>query len=99
MPIIEAARKALRQNKTRKGENLLHKKDVKSLIKDLSEFLVKLEKSKDKFTAENKKEVYKKLSDAYKAIDKAAKKGILKKNTAARKKSNLAVKINKLEKK
>lgn len=99
MPIIEAARKALRQNKTRKAENLMHKKDVKGLIKDLSEFLAKLEKSKDKLSAENKKEIYKKLSDAYKAIDKATKKGILKKNTAARKKSNLAVKINKIEKK
>lgn len=99
MPIIEAARKALRQNKTRRKENLLHKKTVKSLIKDLSEFLTKLEKSKDKLTAENKKEAYKKLSDTYREIDKATKKGIFKKNTAARKKSNLAVKINKIEKK
>ncbi|MFZ2970558.1 MAG: 30S ribosomal protein S20 [Minisyncoccia bacterium] len=98
MPIIEAARKALRQNKTRKEENLIHKKMVKSLIKDLSEFLAGLEKSKDKLSTENKKEAYKKLSDTYKAIDKATKKGIYKKNTAARKKSNLALKINRIEK-
>jgi|TARA_R110000824_G_scaffold401771_1_gene615847 small subunit ribosomal protein S20 len=33
------------------------------------------------------------LSDAYKAIDKAAKRGIIKKNTADRKKSRLALAI------
>ncbi len=34
------------------------------------------------------------LSEAYKAIDKAAKRGIIKKNTASRKKSRLAAAIN-----
>jgi len=33
------------------------------------------------------------LSDAYKAIDKAAKRGVIKKNTADRKKSRLALAI------
>ena len=36
-----------------------------------------------------------KLSAAYKAIDKAAKKGVIKKNTAARKKARLAKLVNK----
>lgn len=36
-----------------------------------------------------------KLSEAYKAIDKAAKRGVIKKNTAARKKSRLAKAIKK----
>lgn len=35
------------------------------------------------------------LPEAYKAIDKAAKRGILKKNTAARKKSRLAHAVSK----
>jgi small subunit ribosomal protein S20 len=34
------------------------------------------------------------LPRAYKAIDKAAKRGVIKKNTAARKKSHLALSIN-----
>ena len=36
------------------------------------------------------KEAVKTLAEAYKAIDKAAKRGVIKKNTAARKKSRLA---------
>jgi small subunit ribosomal protein S20 len=37
------------------------------------------------------------INNAFKAIDKALKKGIIKKNTAARKKSRLAKKVNKAE--
>lgn len=36
------------------------------------------------------------LSEAYKAIDKAAKRGVIKKNTAARKKSRLSKAIAKI---
>ncbi len=36
------------------------------------------------------------LSVAYKELDKAVSKGILKKNTASRKKSRLAAKVNKI---
>ena len=35
------------------------------------------------------------LSAAYKAIDKAAKRGVIKKNTAARKKSRLSARLKK----
>jgi len=42
-------------------------------------------------------EAEKLLSVAYKALDKAAKRGIIKKNTASRKKSRLARAINKLK--
>ena len=41
----------------------------------------------------NVEEASKSLSEAYKAIDKAAKRGIIKKNTASRKKSRLALAI------
>jgi len=48
-------------------------------------------KSIDKLVLDkNKKEAKAKLAVAYKAIDKATKKGVLKKNTAARKKARLA---------
>ncbi len=40
-------------------------------------------------------EAVKSLSDAYKALDKAAKSGLIKKNTAARKKSRLAALVKK----
>ena len=42
-------------------------------------------------------EALKKLSEAYKAIDKAAKRGIIKKNTASRKKSRLAKFLKKVK--
>ena len=41
-------------------------------------------------TAGGKKEAEAKLPEAYKAIDKAAKRGIIKKNNASRKKSRLS---------
>jgi len=53
---------------------------MKSTIKDVKKLVL------DKQSAEARK----KLSEAYQAIDKAAKRGIIKKNTAARKKSRLS---------
>lgn len=50
----------------------------------------------DKLLKEGKKEEAKKaISLAYKVIDKAAKRGVIKKNTASRKKSRLVKRINK----
>ena len=50
-----------------------------------------------KVLAQGKKgaEAKKSLSEAYKAIDKAAKRGVIKKNTAARKKSRPSAMIKK----
>jgi small subunit ribosomal protein S20 len=51
-----------------------------------------------KLALEGKKEdAEKMLSTAYKAIDKAAKRGVIKKNTAARKKSRLSATISKIK--
>ncbi|MFA6096222.1 MAG: 30S ribosomal protein S20 [Candidatus Paceibacterota bacterium] len=99
MPMTQSARKALKQNIKKRERNLAKSNHIKKLMKDLNTFLNSLEKSSKKVTAENKKEAYAKLSEVYQAVDKAVKKGVLKKNTAARKKSNLAQKINKIEKK
>ncbi len=99
MPIIQSAKKALRQNIRKKKSNLIVKNKMKSVSKDLNEFLDKFDKSSENIDESSKKEIYDKLSFAYKYIDKAAKKGIIKKNTAARKKSRLAKKINKIEEK
>ena len=42
----------------------------------------------------NKGEAIKLLPNAYKSIDKAAKRGVIKKNAAARKKSRLTAMVN-----
>lgn len=85
MPITKAAKKSIRQNKKRRARNLKKKNKIKDLQKQISNLI-----------SENKvKEAQKLLPKFYKEIDKAVKTGILKKNTASRKKSNMAKSINK----
>lgn len=85
MPITKSAKKALRQNRTKRLFNLRRLKTMRRLIKQ-SEKLIKDSK---------KEEALKILPKIYKAIDKAAKRGIIKKNTASRKKSRLTKAISK----
>ena len=80
MPIIKSAKKALRGSLVKKAMNDRNKKIVKESIKKI-EKLVK---------AKNTDEAKKLLPEAYGAIDKATKRGVLKKNTASRKKSRLS---------
>lgn len=85
MPILDAAKKAMRQNRRRKALNLQYKKKMKEPIKEFKKLL-----------AEKKIEEAKKLlPKIYKALDKSAKHGTIKKNTAARKKSRLTLMVNK----
>ncbi len=80
MPIKESAKKALRQRKKKRGFNLHRLKTMKEAVKKLK-----------KLATEGKKDEAEKMMPlAQKAIDKAKKRGVLKKNTAARKKSRLA---------
>ncbi len=78
MAITRSAKKALRQSKRRKVFNGARVRTMRGAIKSVRVAL------KDKTISSEQ------LSAAYKAIDKAAKRGIIKKNTAARKKSRLA---------
>jgi small subunit ribosomal protein S20 len=80
MPIIQSAKKALRGSKKKKVFNDRRTKALKESVKKI-EKLVK---------AGSKEEAGKTLPQAYQAIDKAMKSGIIKKNNAARKKSRLA---------
>lgn len=80
MPITQSAKKALRGSLKKKAVNDRRNKTMKDAVKKVE----KLVKAKD--APSTKAE----LSLAYKAIDKAAKTGIIKKNTASRKKSRLA---------
>ncbi|KKP93767.1 MAG: 30S ribosomal protein S20 [Parcubacteria group bacterium GW2011_GWC1_38_6] len=85
MPIIKAAKKALRQSKRRKAFNAKRKNDVKDLFKKVR-FLI----------AEKKNEEAKKLLPViYKALDKAVKTGVIKKNNASRRKSRIAKSLSK----
>jgi len=89
MPIKEASKKDLRQAKKRAERNFQRRK----LIKDLSKKIIKAVKGKE---ADKVKDL---VRLAQKALDKAAKTGVIKKNTANRRKSRLTIKANQLLKK
>ncbi|MEK7192725.1 MAG: 30S ribosomal protein S20 [Patescibacteria group bacterium] len=74
MPITKSAKKALRGSRRKRVLNIARKDAMKKEIKNF-------EKNKKDSSA---------LSLAYQAIDKAAKRGVIKKNAAARKKSQVA---------
>lgn len=79
MPIIKSAKKALRGSRRKKVMNDRRTKAMKAGVKEVK-----------KLVTTDPKAAALKLKEAYQAIDKAAKRGIIKKNAAARKKSRLA---------
>ena len=79
MPITKSAKKAIRGSMRKKVFNDKRKKEMKEVMKKIQ-----------KIAKTNKEEALKMLSGAYQAIDKAAKKGVIKMNNAARKKSRLS---------
>jgi small subunit ribosomal protein S20 len=79
MPITQSAKKAIRGSLRKKAFNDQRKKTMKEIIKKI-----------EKTSKTDKDSAGKMLSSAFKAIDKAAKKGVIKKNNAARKKSRLS---------
>ena len=85
MPVKKSAKKALRQSKKRRIKNLQKKEKIKNLLKEIKVLV-----------AEKKtKEAEKLLPQIYKILDKAAKTNLIKKNTAARKKSRITKLIKK----
>ena len=85
MPITKSAKKALRQSLRRRVRNIQKKRKIKNLIKQVKNLVSqkKLEEAK------------KLLPQVYKLLDKAAKTGLIKKNTASRKKARITKLINK----
>ena len=80
MPITKSAKKALRQSATRKARNTVRKEAYKKGVKSFR-----------KLVSEKKSgEAQESLKIAFKALDKAAKTGVIKKNKASRLKSRLA---------
>lgn len=79
MPITQSAKKAIRGSLRKKAFNDQRKRAMKEIIKKI-----------EKIAKTDKAEANKLLSAAFATIDKAAKRGVIKKNNAARKKSRLS---------
>lgn len=79
MAITSSAKKAIRSSKRKRVFNLRRKRALHDSVKEARELIGKGRDAQAKA-----------LMAAYQAIDKALKRGVIKKNTAARKKSRLA---------
>jgi small subunit ribosomal protein S20 len=80
MPITTSAKKALRASKRKRVFNLRRK----NVLQDETKKVRKL------IAAGKKDEAIKMMPQVHQAIDKAAKRGVIKKNAAARTKSRIA---------
>jgi small subunit ribosomal protein S20 len=84
MPIKKSAKKALRQSGKRRVRNIQKKKKLRQALKEIKSL-----------ASEKKiKEAKSLLPQTYKLLDKAAKTGLIKKNTAARTKSRITKLVN-----
>lgn len=79
MAITKSAKKAFRQSGRRREINLIYKNKVKNLVKE-ARALVSQKKINEAKAL---------LPQVYKALDKAAKVGVIKKNAASRGKSRI----------
>ena len=86
MAITKSGKKAHRQSLKRAIVNERRSNKMKDTVKTVRTFVAKKDK---KMSVEN-------LSAAFKAIDKASKRGVIKKGAANRKKSRLAKSIAKI---
>lgn len=86
MPIKKAAKKYMRVT----AKNTLRNKIVTGVIKSA------IKKTREAVTAGNVDEAQEWLKKASKSLDKAAQKKVIKKNTAARKKSRLNAIVKKI---
>ncbi|MEK7519999.1 MAG: 30S ribosomal protein S20 [Patescibacteria group bacterium] len=85
MPITSSAKKALRQSKRKRTANVRYTNRMRLITKEFKKLL-----SEKKLT-----EAQALLPKLYAAYDKAAQHNIIKKNTAARKKSRMTVALAK----
>jgi len=88
MAITSSAKKAIRSSAKKRVYNLRRK----NALYDATKALMQAVAAKDAKKAESL------LGAAYKSIDKACKTGVIKANTAARKKSRLALAIARISK-
>lgn len=83
MPITKGAQKAHRQSERKRVFNVRRKSVMKDVTKEVQKAVA----------AGDTKKAEELMPKAYKAIDKAAKRGVIKENTAARKKSRLSAQV------
>ena len=83
----KSAEKRILTNERNRLQNRFYKSSVRTLTKN---FLNDLESYKSSGNSEDKEKLQKKLGTVYSLIDKVTKKNVFHKNTAARKKSQLA---------
>ncbi len=86
MPVTKSAKKRLKTDRKRRARNLRVKAALKALVKNLHRAI-------DLKKGEEAKAILVKVT---RALDRAASKGVIHKNTARRRKSRLAKKVNKL---
>ena len=84
MPQIKSAIKRVKTSEKSHLRNISYKSKIKSSIKKFELAL----------SEKNKEEISKYFKDAVSILDKSVNKGILRKNTASRQKSNLTKKLN-----
>ena len=87
MPNIKSAIKRVKTSKTKTLENSMVKSGYKTAVKN---FMLEVE-------AGNKKKALEAYKVAIKEVEKAAKKGVIKDNTASRKKSSLDKALNSMK--
>ncbi len=87
MAITSSAKKALRASKHKRVFNIRHRDSMSEVVKQVRKLI----------TSGKKAEAMKILPEAYSEIDKSAKTGFIKPNTASRTKSRLAAAIKKLK--
>ncbi len=85
MPNTKGARKAMRQSIKRRANNIITKDVIRESVKQVRRLVKNAKKSEANVA----------LAKAMSALDKAAKKGVIHKNTASRRKSRLAKSIAK----
>jgi len=87
MPITQSAKKALRSSQTKRDFNSKKKEILNKVVKQVK-----------KLVGEKKyKEAKALMPQIQKAFDKSVKTGLLKKNTASRKKSRISAMISKIK--
>jgi len=85
MPVTKTTKRRPKQNERKRAINKKRTLAMRGLIKEANVLIA----------AKDTEAVEKMMPQIYKAIDKAAKKGVIKKNTAARKKSRMMKKLKK----
>ena len=88
MAITKNAKKAVRSSARKRVHNIRTKAKLHDAVKEF----------KDHVAKGNTKEAETALPKAYQALDKSAKRGVIKKNTASRKKARLAASLKRVAK-